>query len=121
MQMNQTEQTVADMMGILGQDVMRPSWPDFLLTKKVEEKWEFKFVEVKRLGERVSRNQKKTFEMLKDLGFPVEVIILNALKGTYQSYMRLPEKLHPSVKRGSQGDFLQASPKPFIPKDGIFG
>ena len=55
--------------------VFKPSWPDFIMIKDGK----IKLVEGKSVGDRLSQNQKESFELFRRLGWEVEIAYLRSV------------------------------------------
>lgn len=73
MKLNDTEQKVKAFLENAGYDVLKGSYPDFIVYDKAEK--QFFFVEVKRNSkDKLSRGQSETLEVLKSLGASCHVV-----------------------------------------------
>jgi len=76
MQYTSTELTVLKFYDELGFHMFKPSWPAFIGFEKQKE-IKLLFVVAKRVGDRLSREQYRSFQMLTAMGFKIEVAIIN--------------------------------------------
>jgi len=71
---NRSEQLAKLLLNETGWLVIRPTWPDFLAYNPKTD--EVKFVEVKSVGDRLSKQQLLTVKALKEVGFKVDVMVI---------------------------------------------
>lgn len=72
------EAVVAQDLIAQGYTVLTSGWPDFCVVKQAGESTEVRFIEVKGLGDKLRANQQKIHNILRILGFEVEVIQENS-------------------------------------------
>lgn len=77
MKLNSTEKIAIEVLERLGYTVVRPTWPDLIIYKEEKGEKSFKFIAVKGTGKRLSRGQKQTFDLLRDLKIETEVVLIN--------------------------------------------